>query len=190
MKKILKMLLKMLPILLYPYLYMIIVSVSPVIADAVPESVSSYLNIYNPITAFVMTVIVHVLVILSHITFIANAVKGNYSSKDLALLTAICKLVHIPAFILHFLLGALGLFASIWGIGFIAWAIVIDILTILQTGIMSITTAVRCAKEKVFSTTYSAIFSVLGFIYCIDVVSSILVFIKTSEANKKGVPST
>jgi len=184
------MLLKMLPILLYPYLYMIIVSVSPVIADAVPESVSSYLNIYNPITAFVMTVIVHVLVILSHITFIANAVKGNNSSKDLALLTAICKLVHIPAFILHFLLGALGLFASIWGIGFIAWAIVIDILTILQTGIMSITTAVRCAKEKVFSTTYSAIFSVLGFVYCIDVVSSILVFIKTSEANKKGVPST
>ena len=177
------MLLKMLPILLYPYLYMIIVSVSPVIADAVPESVSSYLNIYNPINAFVMTVIVHVLVILSHITFIANAVKGNYSAKDLALLTAICKLVHIPAFILHFLLGALGLFASIWGIGFIAWAIVIDILTILQT-------AVRCTKEKVFSTTYSAIFSVLGFIYCIDVVSSILVFIKTSEANKKGVPST
>ena len=148
------MLLKMLPILLYPYLYMIIVSVSPVIADAVPESVSSYLNIYNPINAFVMTVIVHVLVILSHITFIANAVKGNYSAKDLALLTAICKLVHIPAFILHFLLGALGLFASIWGIGFIAWAIV------------------------------------RGFIYCIDVVSSILVFIKTSEANKKGVPST
>ena len=180
----------MLPILLYPYLYMIILSVAPLVADAAPESISSKINIYDPVNALITVVIVHVLVILSHMSFIVNAVKGNYTGKDLALLTMVCKLVHIPAFILHFLFGTLGVFASVWGIGFIAWAIIIDLLTIFQTGIMSITTAVKCGKEKVLSTSCSAIFSVLGFIYCVDVASSVYVFIKTKTANKKGVPSS
>ena len=157
--------------------------------DAVPESIASKITLYNPVHVLVLVVIVHLIVILSHISFISNAVKGNYSSKDLAKMTMICKLVHIPAFILHFLLGALGVFASVWGIAFIVWAIVIDILTIIQTGIMSITTAVKCTKDKVFSATYGVIFSILGFIYCIDVGASIYVFIKARIANKNGVPS-
>ena len=182
--------LKMLPVLLYPYIYMLVANINPILEKyELTQELAKKFYIFDPLNALIIAIVVHLIVLLCQISFIVNAVRGNYTSKDCAKMTMIIKLVHIPAFLLHFLYGALGFLASVWGLAFITFAIVIDLLTIIQTGIMSITTAVKCTKDKVFSPAYGVIFSILGFIYCIDVGASIYVFIKARTANKNGVPS-
>ena len=183
--------LKMLPVLLYPYLYILIAFLTPMLDDyEITKGLARRLYVFDPLNAIVIATVVHLIVLLCQLSFILNVAKGKYSAKDAAKMTMIIKLVHIPAFIMHFLYGALGFLASVWGLALITWAIVIDLLTIFQTGIMSVTTAVKCIKDKIFNTTQGVICAILGFIYCVDVGTSIYVFVKTKLALKKGASSS
>lgn len=84
---------------------------------------------------------------------IYNAIVTARSSKYDALtdskINLITKGVQIPAYIFHFVLGCLGLTLSVWGIGVIIFAVVVDFLSILTTGISAIGLHVRMAKDGV-----------------------------------------
>ena len=97
----------------------------------------------------------------------------------------IIKLVQIPAYILHFLLGALGCLASVWGIGIIAWAVLIDLLTIAQSGVFGICAYTNGAAKKELPIWMGVVFSMLSFIYCIDVVISVYAFIRLRMSERK-----
>ena len=44
-----------------------------------------------------------------------------------ARMNLIIKGIQIPAYIMHFILGFIGLAMSVWGIGFLLWAVLIDL---------------------------------------------------------------
>ena len=110
------------------------------------------------------------------------AVKGNYNAIELVKMNMIIKLVHIPAYIIHFLLGMLGLLASVWGIGFILWAIIIDLVTIGLTGMVGISACICCRKEGLLTKSMSLLYAFSSFIYCVDVVSAIVFFVKVKKS--------
>ena len=80
-----------------------------------------------------------------------------------------------------YILGFIGLAMSVWGIGFLLWAVLIDLLTILLTGISSIGCSIRMRKERLVSLP-GAIFMGIGcFIYCADVVIAIVYVVKARK---------
>ena len=70
---------------------------------------------------------------------------------------------------------------SVWGIGLIMWAFIIDVITICLSGISSIGCAVRLCKEKRISK-FAAVFLIIGnFIFCIDIVVAIVYMVKSRK---------
>ena len=93
----------------------------------------------------------------------------------------IIKGIQIPAYIMHFILGFLGLAMSVWGIGIVLWAILIDLLTILLTGISSIGCSIRMRKEGILSTAAAILMGIGCFVYCADVVIAIVYTVKARK---------
>ena len=188
---IMKKYLLMLPIMLYPYLYIIIAFCSGYLMDYIPDAIAKRIYIFDPFNAICYAVIVHGFVLMSLIFFLVWTIKGTYTASRLAKITMITKLVQIPAFIMHFVLGSLGLLASVWGIGVILWAIIIDLLTVSQTGLLGIFTCIRAAKEKSLSKKEAVVFAICNCIYVVDVVIAVIDFflIRSAEKRQGDIPA-
>ena len=84
------------------------------------------------------------------------------------------KLAHIPAYVFHFSLGILGLVASVWGIGLILWAILIDFLTIILSGTVGLSASLCARREGLLTEGEAIAYAVLSFVYCADVAAAIV----------------
>ena len=126
------------------------------------------------IILLVMAVAFNLYSFITAIRILVSASKGKYSAAQLAKLNMTVKLVHIPAYIIHFCLAILGFFLSVWGIAVILWVIFIDLVTISLSGIVGIGANIRAKKENRISAGRSVLYSILGFVYCVDVVVSII----------------
>lgn len=176
MKEFLKYL-KMIPVIVYPYIYVLILAVFLLFLGILPEDYTDMAPIGLLIVAVIYNLYSFVIVIVNAV----QAAKGKMTAKQAARMNLIIKGIQIPAYIMHFILGFIGLAMSVWGIGFLLWAVLIDLLTILLTGINSIGCSIRMRKEGLVSLP-GAIFMGIGcFIYCVDVVIAIVYVVKTCK---------
>lgn len=178
--------LKMLPIMIYPYIY-IICLVLYVFACSQFSGVD--VQAYGSLALLAAAVICNLYCLFMIIANIVQACRGKYTARELTKMTMIFKLVQIPAFLFHFLMGAAGLLMSVWGIGFIMLAILMDVLSIFLTGMVGIGAAIACAKQKALSKGGAVIYAILNFIFCVDVVSSIIYFIVIRGRSKQQTPA-
>lgn len=169
--------LKMIPVIVYPYIYVLILAVFFLFAGVLPEDTTD-------ISLLVLLIIAVIYNLYSFVIVIVNAVqtaRGKRTARQAARMNLIIKGIQIPAYIGHFILGFIGLAMSVWGIGFLLWAVLIDLLTILLTGISSIGCSIRMRKEQLVSLP-GAIFMGIGcFIYCVDVVIAIVYVVKSRK---------
>lgn len=176
MKEFLKYL-KMIPVIIYPYIYVVILAIFLAFMSALPSD-------YNDLALLGLMIVAVIYNLYSFIVVIVNAVqgaRGKMTARQAARMNLIIKGVQIPAYIMHFILGFMGLAMSVWGIGIFLWAVVIDLLTILLTGISSIGCTIRMRKEGILSTA-AAIFMGIGcFIYCVDIVIAIVYVVKARK---------
>ena len=169
----------MLPVMFYPYIYMICVVTFYYIND-----VASELYEEASLGMFIFAIICNLYVLIVVIVNLIRAIKGKWNAIELVKLNMIIKLVHVPAFVFHFLLGMAGLVASVWGIGFIMWAVLIDLLTIGLTGMIGLSASVSCRKEGMLTNPMAFLYAVLSYIYCVDVISAIAFYVKLRKGNK------
>ena len=107
------------------------------------------------------------------IAAVRNAVRGLTAKQNLTI-----KCVQIPAYVLNFAIAMIGVMMSVFGLPMIAWAIAIDFLSILLTGVSAIGCGRTLYKEGKIDRT-SAIWTTIGsFIYCADVVIAIVWYCK------------
>lgn len=169
--------LKMIPVIIYPYIYVLILVVFFLFVDVLPEDTTD-------ISLLVLLIIAVIYNLYSFVIVIVNAVqtaRGKLTAGQAARMNLIIKGIQIPAYIMHFILGFIGLAMSVWGIGFLLWAVLIDLLTILLTGISSIGCSIRMRKERLVSMP-GAIFMGIGcFIYCVDVAIAIVYVVKARK---------
>lgn len=174
--------LRMLPVILFPYFYIIIIFVA--------IAISNTFDISEGAEIWIGIIVLYVL--LSFLIAIVNAVqtaKMKGGVGDAVKINAVVKLVQIPAYIFHFLLGVLGLLMGIFGIGFWLFAIFIDLVTIILTGISAVGCAIRMYKDGYIKLCTSIFMGIGSFMFCIDVVIAILyiVMLKTHEKIPKGI---
>lgn len=107
------------------------------------------------------------------IAAVRNAVRGLTAKQNLTI-----KCVQIPAYVLNFAIAIIGVMMSVFGLPMIAWAIAIDFLSIVLTGVSAIGCARTLYKEGKIDRT-SAIWTTIGsFVYCADVVIAIVWYCK------------
>ncbi len=191
--------LKLIPLTLYPYAYLIVIISAFILTSANMENeftkaigggiatVLTFLGNLEPslvVNAPIALAVGYNLWVL--ISAILNAVacaRGKYTSLEAAKMNMAVKGCQIPAYIFHFLLGAVGFVASIWGVGFLLLAIIVDLLAIITTGINAIGCAVRLCKDGIIKKPLAIILGIGSFIYCADVVIAIVYVVLA----KKGI---
>lgn len=166
-----------LPVIIYPYVYMVTLLES-ILAEYAELSELAMIILFG--TIFV----IHPLAWAALIIDFKQIKSGNILPKSLANSTLLAKTIQIPAYIIHFIIGAFGSLASVWGIGFVLFAIIIDLLTIILSGIMSLANVINLRKQKVISLINAILVGVASFIYCIDVVAAIYLKIIVSKKLK------
>lgn len=162
---------KVLPLILYPYAYLIWLVVMYLVDDTLSARFDS--DRVNNIQGIIF-IVYQIWVLWIAISGAIIASKNDSSAWETAKINLVVKGCQIPAYIFHFIIGLLGMAMSVWGIGLIFLAIIIDLLTISLTGIYAIGCAVKMKKEGLLPTSVAVLTGVGSFIFCIDVVIAII----------------
>lgn len=115
---------------------------------------------------------------------IFSAVKKE-DPTALSKLNMIIKLIHIPAYFLLFIMGMLlsmgGMFLGI----FLPLVMFLDWGAICLSGTVGAVSASRAKADGMLTTGKAVIFGIMQFIYCFDVIFSIVLFVKILLVNRK-----
>lgn len=164
--------LRMLTVMLYPYAYLVCLAAYYFLC--VRFEGSDGLCAVGPRVLIVLAALFNLYAAFSVIANLVAAVRGKRAAGELAKANRMIKLAHIPAYVFHFALGILGLVASVWGIGLILWAIVIDFLTIILSGTVGLSASLCARREGLLTNGESVAYAVLSFVYCADVAAAIV----------------
>lgn len=110
---------------------------------------------------------------------------GKYSAYQAAKMNLIIKCAHFPSYIFHLFVMMVGLVLSVWGIGFIFFAIAVDCATIVLAAINYIGCGVQICKEGIISKKKTFLYCVLNFCIFIDVIVAIKCFLKARRKMKE-----
>ena len=94
----------------------------------------------------------------------------------ISFICTLIKLVQIPAYLAIFVLGVL-FFLTIFTYAFSVFFVLFDCITIFLTGLVGLTANLRLYKERKCSGSFAALNSVCQFVFCIDVISAVIVYI-------------
>ena len=111
-----------------------------------------------------------------------NFCKQSLQTQAWAKAVMIVKLFQIPAYLLFFVLGILFLL-TFFMIPFTFALVAIDLLCITMTGLLGTITCRYAQKEQTISPQKAILLTVLQFVFCVDVVASVILYIKCKKSN-------
>jgi len=98
-------------------------------------------------------------------------------------LNMVIKLVHIPAYVIIFILGfAFMLTIFTFAISIVLW--ILDVMTIILSGLIGLSGVIRSYREEKISKKSAIIHGILQFVFCLDVISAIIVYRRTKAGIK------
>lgn len=174
--------LQLLPLILFPYMYMIVFAVVMMLGnytDVINEGVSKFLDQYGLLLILATIVVSNTWSFVIAIVNSLSASKGKIDVRKACYWNMLIKLIQIPAYIINFIIGLFSFALSVWGVGFLIWVVIVDLLTIFYTGINAIGACVASSKQKVWPKWVTVLFGFLNFIYCVDVCVAIVMYVKT-----------
>lgn len=139
----------------------------------------------NPIPFFaVLLSMILFAVTVTSIAFILSLIN-KWECTSLARSVMIVKLIHIPAYILIFFCG---LFFGVTVFLFAAniFLVIFDCIFIGMTGMLATSSVVLAVQQKKWASSNTVWPILLQFIFCIDVVASIVFYIKLRKSAKQA----
>ncbi len=174
-----KTLKKILPVLLlvWPYLCVIPFGIG-----------SSNEDIYGPVMGIymILTVVVYLLNVIS--TFID---KDEAAYQRLAFWDMVMKVVHIPFYLMVFVLGVLLLltivvpamvFVTPFMVGIL---VVVDLMLMVTTSLYGVSALLKGCRLGLISKTYTVVHIVLHCFFVTDVISAVMIYFKLRKTGKR-----
>lgn len=130
--------------------------------------------------------LIFVLALVSSVVYFVLAMKKGRNGKELSFIGMIIKLIHIPAYIFFFIIGAGG----IMFIHFLAITILIfvfDCMTIALSGVLELAAVLRARAEGVLKKGEALICAVCSFLFCVDVIVAVYVFLCARKRTNKMI---
>ncbi|HEX3017860.1 MAG TPA: hypothetical protein VHP31_08420 [Caproicibacter sp.] len=115
-------------------------------------------------------------------TFIIGLVK-KWNPQELLHINMVIKLIHIPAYILIFIIGLVCLL-TIFTFAISIVLMILDSMTIFLSGLIGLGGIIRSYSENKLSKKAAVMHGILQFVFCADVISSIIVYRKVKIAKQ------
>jgi len=116
------------------------------------------------------------------VTFVLSIVS-KWDAKTTAFIAMMIKILQIPAYIAMLFMGIIGA-VTIFLIALPPIIIIINLITIFMTGIIGTAACIAGCREKKLKAEEALAFSIGQFFFCIDVVFSIIVYVKIRKTEK------
>ena len=123
--------------------------------------------------------------VLSIVFFFVSLYK-KWNTISLAKTAMIMKLAQIPAYVLIFVLGAVFVI-TIFTIPFSIILFLIDCLSVFITGLFVISSVIATIRNNTFTLKEVIWVILLQFVFCADVISSVIFYIKLERANQQQI---
>jgi hypothetical protein len=134
-------------------------------------------NVFALITVFLIYFAVSL--ILAIICYIISLVK-NPEPLALAKTATIIKLIQIPAYIVNFVLSILFII-TIFTIGFAVVLLAVNCVCLFISGVLNILAMFIAVRKGVLKTGECILYAVFQFVFCLDIVSSVLLCRKLNK---------
>lgn len=118
-------------------------------------------------------VIYSVIALALNIFYVYQSIRKGMEPLFLAKVAMIIKLVQIPAFLIIFVYGVL-FTVAIFTIGFAIAFVIFDALSLLLSGMVMMASVVNSKRRREVSNTHAILFILSQFMFCVDVVMSIV----------------
>lgn len=134
----------------------------------------------NILYCIILIMILGLISLLASISICVLGYLKKWTPIEMAYINMIIKLAQIPAYIAIFVLGVIFLL-TIFTFGFVIAFVIVDILTILISGLIGVTATMKNYTYGSLSKSECVIHSILQFVFCVDVVSAIIVYRKSKK---------
>lgn len=118
------------------------------------------------------------------ISFLSVSLIKKWDACELSKANMIVKLVQIPAYVLIFLVGLICLF-TIFTFAISILFMILDGMSILLSGMIGLAAVIRNRSDHTLTKTSSFVHGILQFMFCADVVSAIIIFVKAKRARRQ-----
>lgn len=119
------------------------------------------------------------------IAFLILSISRKWDSEQICFCNMVVKAAQIPAYGLIFVLGLLS-FSTLFTMGLSVFLLLFDLLSILLTGLIGVAGAARCRADGTISKRLAIWSGLLQFIFCIDVISAVVLFIRAKSGSRRA----
>lgn len=177
MKKYMQLIL----VILFPYI-VILSLITIFYDDYLPKFIQTELET-NGMLLIKTLFAIYVLALISAIVVVVTCFRKKEEAYKLLCASMVIKLIHIPAYLVIFLFSCLT-FMAVVTLPFISIFIALDAMSIFLSGLIGLCGAIRAADEKKISRTAAIIIGILQFMFCVDVIVSIVAYIAVRTTKK------
>ncbi len=131
----------------------------------------------NALNLIAVLLLCCIIAILINIICFANSIRKGWNALSLAKSAMIIKLIHVPAYILSFILGIF-LTIAIFTIPFSIGLFLLACLTLFLSSLFTIASIINTVRQGVFKRKDILWIILLQFVFCADVVASIVFYSK------------
>lgn len=121
-----------------------------------------------------------IIAFISVIILCVNNFANKMEAVEATKIAMIIKIVQIPAYLFIFVIGFMCLF-TIFTVGISFVLLILDGASIILSGLIGIFAVRRCYADGILTRAEMIIHSILQFVFCLDVVSAIIVFRKVKK---------
>ncbi len=141
----------------------------------------------NAFTLLLILIVMYVVSLVCAIVIFIASISKKSNVLEVLHMNMIIKLIHIPAYLLIFVIGLICML-TIFTIGLSIVLMVLDGMTIVLSGLIGLGGVIRSLRDKKISITAAVIHGILQFVFCADIISSIVIFrtVKAIESNNRS----
>lgn len=166
--------LSLLLVILFPYLILL-----ALICIFTQNIVMEKIFQNNVLYLILVLIVFYIIAFISAIVVSIRNIILKQNPQTLLKMNMIIKLIHVPAYVLIFFAGLLSVL-TIFTMGFSIAFFVLDCMTIFLTGIIGLFGLIRSLIENKLPQKTVIFYSILQFVFCFDVISSILIYKKVN----------
>jgi len=129
----------------------------------------------NGLLLIAALLVLYIAALICSLSIFIKSLVTKRNARELLRLNLVIKLVHIPAYVIIFILG-LAFMITIFTFAISIVLMILDVMTIFLSGLIGLSGVIRGYSEEKISMKSATIHGILQFVFCLDVISAVIVY--------------
>lgn len=137
----------------------------------------------NAYLCLLLLIIIWVIALICAVSICAVSLVRKWDFVELSRVNMLIKTIFIPAYLFIFVFG-LACMLTIFTFGISIVLMVLDAMAIVLSGLIGVSAVKRSYDNKAISVKEMILYGILQFVFCVDVVVSIILFRKSKKCGR------